>query len=189
MVTARHARYYINARKIRARPVFRKVQKLFNSSIIYSKKYERASWLMPAGMPVPISNFYREIIFFLKFDKDHPCTGWGHLKCRFYRTYTLGIPTSNHHPVLLRYAFRNISKKSLSTVKYGVKTMSALADVVIFLFLGIVTISKQLDIFRNSIHFSKFFQKIYKIKQARNNFKYLGTYKIKENNKYIHKAN
>jgi NhaP-type Na+/H+ or K+/H+ antiporter len=41
-----------------------------------------------------------------------------------------------------RYAFPNISKKSLTTVKYGVKTMAALADVIIFLFLGVVTISK-----------------------------------------------
>ena len=42
-----------------------------------------------------------------------------------------------------RYAFKNISEKSLTTVKYGVKTMSALADVIIFLFLGIVVISKE----------------------------------------------
>lgn len=42
-----------------------------------------------------------------------------------------------------RYAFHNISSKSLTTVKYGVKTMASLSDVIIFLFLGIVTISKE----------------------------------------------
>ena len=47
-----------------------------------------------------------------------------------------------------RYAFKNISEKSLTTVKYGVKTMSALADVIIFLFLGIVVISKEFGHFR-----------------------------------------
>lgn len=40
-----------------------------------------------------------------------------------------------------RYAFPNISKKSYTTVKYAVKTMSALSDCIIFLFLGVVTIS------------------------------------------------
>ncbi len=44
-----------------------------------------------------------------------------------------------------RYAFPNISNKSLTTVKYGVKTMASLSDVIIFLFLGIVTISKRHD--------------------------------------------
>ena len=38
-----------------------------------------------------------------------------------------------------RYAFMNISQKSLTTVKYGVKTMASLSDVIIFIFLGIVT--------------------------------------------------
>lgn len=41
-----------------------------------------------------------------------------------------------------RYAFPNISKKSYTTVKYSVKTLSAFSDCIIFLFLGIVTISK-----------------------------------------------
>ncbi|QQP56190.1 Sodium/hydrogen exchanger, partial [Caligus rogercresseyi] len=35
-----------------------------------------------------------------------------------------------------RYAFVNISKKSYTTVKYGIKTLSAAADSIIFLFLG-----------------------------------------------------
>ena len=38
-----------------------------------------------------------------------------------------------------RYAFKNISKKSMTTVKYGIKTLGSLADVVIFLFLGLIT--------------------------------------------------
>ena len=50
-----------------------------------------------------------------------------------------------------RYAFKNISEKSLTTVKYGVKTMSALADVIIFLFLGIVVISKEFGHFPKKI--------------------------------------
>jgi hypothetical protein len=40
-----------------------------------------------------------------------------------------------------RYAFPNVSQKTYTTVKYAVKTMSSLADVIIFLFLGVVTIS------------------------------------------------
>lgn len=40
-----------------------------------------------------------------------------------------------------RYAFLNISKNSLTTVKYSVKTLATFSDVIIFLFLGIVTIS------------------------------------------------
>ena len=38
-----------------------------------------------------------------------------------------------------RYAFKNISEKSLTTIKYGVKTIASLSDVIIFLFLGVVT--------------------------------------------------
>ena len=40
-----------------------------------------------------------------------------------------------------RYAFINISKKSLTTVKYSVKTLATVSDCIIFLFLGIVTSS------------------------------------------------
>ena len=40
-----------------------------------------------------------------------------------------------------RYAFLNISKSSLTTVKNSVKTIATFSDVIIFLFLGIVTIS------------------------------------------------
>ena len=40
-----------------------------------------------------------------------------------------------------RYAFLNISKSSLTTVKNSVKTLATFSDVIIFLFLGIVTIS------------------------------------------------
>ena len=40
-----------------------------------------------------------------------------------------------------RYAFRNISRKSNITVKYAVKTMAAICDCMIFLFLGYVTIT------------------------------------------------
>ena len=39
-----------------------------------------------------------------------------------------------------RYAFRNISLKSYGTIKYGVQTMAAFSDCIIFLFLGIETI-------------------------------------------------
>ena len=39
-----------------------------------------------------------------------------------------------------RYAFPNISKKSYTTVKYGVKTLASFMDCIIFLYLGIVTI-------------------------------------------------
>ena len=39
-----------------------------------------------------------------------------------------------------RYAFRNISKKSFWTIKYGVKTMATFADCVIFVFLGLVSV-------------------------------------------------
>ena len=39
-----------------------------------------------------------------------------------------------------RYAFLNISQKSYTTVKYAVKTMAALSDCIIFLFLGVVTV-------------------------------------------------
>ena len=39
-----------------------------------------------------------------------------------------------------RYAFRNISKKSFWTIKYGVKTMATFADCVIFIFLGLVSV-------------------------------------------------
>ena len=40
-----------------------------------------------------------------------------------------------------RYAFRNMSRKSNITVKYAVKTMAAICDCMIFLFLGYVTIT------------------------------------------------
>jgi NhaP-type Na+/H+ or K+/H+ antiporter len=39
-----------------------------------------------------------------------------------------------------RYASRNISKKSLTTVKYATKTLAAFSDCIIFLFLGFVTV-------------------------------------------------
>ena len=39
-----------------------------------------------------------------------------------------------------RYAFRNISQKSYSTIKYGVQTLAAFSDCIIFLFLGIETV-------------------------------------------------
>ena len=39
-----------------------------------------------------------------------------------------------------RYAFRNISKKSFWTIKYGIRTAATFADCVIFIFLGIVTV-------------------------------------------------
>jgi len=39
-----------------------------------------------------------------------------------------------------RYAFRNISRKSYGTIKYGVQTLAAFSDCIIFLFLGIETI-------------------------------------------------
>ncbi len=44
-----------------------------------------------------------------------------------------------------RYALPNASKKSYTTVKYSVKTMASFCDCIIFLFLGIVTISHQLE--------------------------------------------
>ena len=39
-----------------------------------------------------------------------------------------------------RYAFRNISRKSHTTVKYATKTLAAFSDCIIFLFLGFVTV-------------------------------------------------
>ena len=40
-----------------------------------------------------------------------------------------------------RYAFPNMGAKSYTTVKYGIKTLASLADCIIFLFLGVVTIT------------------------------------------------
>ena len=45
-----------------------------------------------------------------------------------------------------RYAFQNISKSSLSTVKNLVTTLATFSDCVIFLFLGIVTVSRPDDL-------------------------------------------
>ena len=42
-----------------------------------------------------------------------------------------------------RYAFRNISRKSYGTVKYGVQTLAAFSDCIIFLFLGIETVVRE----------------------------------------------
>ena len=42
-----------------------------------------------------------------------------------------------------RYAFRNISRKSYGTIKYGVQTLAAFSDCIIFLFLGIETIVRE----------------------------------------------
>ena len=44
-----------------------------------------------------------------------------------------------------RYTFQNISKKSMITVKYGIKTFASLSDVIIFIFLGVVTASESLS--------------------------------------------
>ena len=41
-----------------------------------------------------------------------------------------------------RYAFLNISKSSLTTVKHAVQTLATFSDCIIFLFLGIVTVSR-----------------------------------------------
>ena len=41
-----------------------------------------------------------------------------------------------------RYAFRNISKKSFWTIKYGIRTAATFADCVIMIFLGIVSVHK-----------------------------------------------
>lgn len=46
-----------------------------------------------------------------------------------------------------RYAFLNISKTSLSTIKHAVTTLATFADCVIFLFLGIVTVSRPNDLY------------------------------------------
>jgi len=45
--------------------------------------------------------------------------------------------------MIKRYAFTNISKKSYTTVKYTTKTLAALSDCIIFLFLGIVLITEK----------------------------------------------
>jgi len=45
--------------------------------------------------------------------------------------------------MIKRYAFTNISQKSYTTVKYATKTLAALSDCIIFLFLGIVLISER----------------------------------------------
>ena len=42
-----------------------------------------------------------------------------------------------------RYAFLNLSKKSYTTVKYSVRTLSTFSDCIIFLYLGIVTFSEK----------------------------------------------
>jgi len=42
--------------------------------------------------------------------------------------------------VQAHYSFKNISKKSYTTVKYFIKMLSALSDCVIFLFLGIALV-------------------------------------------------
>ena len=44
-------------------------------------------------------------------------------------------------PMQKRYAFPNMGAKSYTTVKYGIKTLASLADCIIFLFLGVVTIT------------------------------------------------
>jgi sodium/hydrogen exchanger 3 len=44
-----------------------------------------------------------------------------------------------------RYAFPNISQKSYTTVKYGIKTLASFCDCIIFLFLGIVVFSEELQ--------------------------------------------
>ena len=41
-----------------------------------------------------------------------------------------------------RYAFQNLSKKSYTTVKYGLKTMASVSDCVIFIFLGMELIQR-----------------------------------------------
>merc|ERR1712141_919720 len=46
-----------------------------------------------------------------------------------------------------RYAFQNTSKSSLSTVKNLVTTLATFSDCVIFLFLGIVTVSRPNDLY------------------------------------------
>ena len=51
-----------------------------------------------------------------------------------------------------RYTFRNISQESLTTVKSGVETMASLSDVIIFIFLGIVT-SKHNKLEQHSVGF------------------------------------
>eukprot|EP00092_Neocalanus_flemingeri_P004500 GFUD01004844.1.p1 GENE.GFUD01004844.1~~GFUD01004844.1.p1 ORF type:complete len:660 (+),score=147.40 GFUD01004844.1:71-1981(+) len=45
--------------------------------------------------------------------------------------------------MIKRYAFTNISQKSYTTVKYTTKTLAALSDCIIFLFLGIVLITEK----------------------------------------------
>eukprot|EP00092_Neocalanus_flemingeri_P014998 GFUD01016198.1.p1 GENE.GFUD01016198.1~~GFUD01016198.1.p1 ORF type:complete len:762 (+),score=173.52 GFUD01016198.1:44-2329(+) len=44
--------------------------------------------------------------------------------------------------VVKRYAMTNMSQKSYTTVKYATKTLAATSDCIIFLFLGMVTISE-----------------------------------------------
>ena len=41
-----------------------------------------------------------------------------------------------------RYASQNISQKSLTTIKYGIRALSSCADIIIFLYLGIVVIGR-----------------------------------------------
>jgi len=43
-----------------------------------------------------------------------------------------------------RYGFRNMSKKSLTTVKFATKTMAGFSDAVIFLFLGVTAVRENL---------------------------------------------
>ena len=45
-----------------------------------------------------------------------------------------------------RYAFLNISKTSLYTIKHAVTTLATFSDCIIFLFLGVVTVSRPNDL-------------------------------------------
>ena len=43
-----------------------------------------------------------------------------------------------------RYGFQNLSKKSYTTVKYAIKTLSSTSDCIIFLYLGMAVIGEQI---------------------------------------------
>ena len=54
--------------------------------------------------------------------------------------------------VQAHYAFKNISKKSYTTVKYFTKTISSTCDCIIFLFLGIAVVKGKVLLPSQSFH-------------------------------------
>jgi NhaP-type Na+/H+ or K+/H+ antiporter len=72
--------------------------------------------------------------------------GCGLVQVRPSSIYHIGMSMLYLHMYLSRqahYSFKNISKKSYTTVKYFIKMLSATMDCIIFLFLGIALVDGQ----------------------------------------------